>query len=55
MSYSTEKQEVKPVSTSSANRFGSLQNPNADGFYGELGGAFIPEMLYPNVEELRNN
>lgn len=25
------------------------------GFYGEFGGAFIPEMLYPNVEELRKN
>ncbi len=25
-----------------------------NGFYGEFGGAFIPEMLYPNVEELRN-
>ncbi len=25
------------------------------GFYGPFGGAFIPEMLYPNVEELRNN
>ncbi|MEO1516644.1 MAG: tryptophan synthase subunit beta [Bacteroidota bacterium] len=24
------------------------------GYYGEFGGAFIPEMLYPNVEELRN-
>jgi len=24
-----------------------------DGFYGDFGGAFIPEMLYPNVEELR--
>ena len=23
------------------------------GFYGDYGGAFIPEMLYPNVEELR--
>ena len=23
------------------------------GFYGSFGGAFIPEMLYPNVEELR--
>lgn len=23
------------------------------GFYGQFGGAFIPEMLYPNVEELR--
>ncbi len=26
---------------------------NKNGFYGEFGGAFIPEMLYPNVEELR--
>lgn len=25
------------------------------GFYGRFGGAFIPEMLYPNVEELRRN
>lgn len=23
------------------------------GYYGEFGGAFIPEMLYPNIEELR--
>ncbi|UOR03496.1 tryptophan synthase subunit beta [Hymenobacter aerilatus] len=27
--------------------------PNARGYYGQFGGAFIPEMLYPNVEELR--
>ncbi|HTH55225.1 MAG TPA: tryptophan synthase subunit beta [Cyclobacteriaceae bacterium] len=25
------------------------------GYYGKFGGAFIPEMLYPNVEELRQN
>ncbi|WP_200976337.1 tryptophan synthase subunit beta [Echinicola sp. 20G] len=25
------------------------------GFYGKFGGAYIPEMLYPNVEELKNN
>ncbi|MBZ1326144.1 tryptophan synthase subunit beta [Aquirufa aurantiipilula] len=25
------------------------------GYYGEFGGAFIPEMLYPNVEELRTH
>lgn len=25
------------------------------GYYGQFGGAFIPEMLYPNVEELRQN
>ena len=28
-------------------------NIDENGFYGEFGGAFIPEMLYPNVEELR--
>ena len=28
---------------------------NENGFYGDFGGAFIPEMLYPNVEELRQN
>lgn len=26
---------------------------NEKGYYGKFGGAFIPEMLYPNVEELR--
>jgi tryptophan synthase beta chain len=30
-------------------------NVNEKGFYGNFGGAFIPEMLYPNVEELRQN
>jgi tryptophan synthase beta chain len=28
---------------------------NQDGYYGDFGGAFIPEMLYANVEELRKN
>ncbi len=28
---------------------------NEQGYYGKFGGAFIPEMLYPNVEELRIN
>lgn len=27
---------------------------NEKGYYGDFGGAFIPEMLYPNVEELRS-
>ena len=30
-------------------------NPDKHGYYGEFGGAFIPEMLYPNVETLRKN
>ena len=28
---------------------------NDKGYYGKFGGAYIPEMLYPNVEELREN
>ena len=28
-------------------------NVNAEGYYGPFGGAYIPEMLFPNVEELR--
>ncbi len=28
-------------------------NVNEKGYYGDFGGAYIPEMLYPNVEELR--
>ncbi|MFZ5970375.1 MAG: tryptophan synthase subunit beta [Bacteroidota bacterium] len=28
---------------------------NEEGYYGDFGGAYIPEMLYPNVEELRTN
>ena len=25
------------------------------GYYGEFGGAYIPEMLYPNISELEKN
>lgn len=28
---------------------------SSDGYYGEFGGAWVPEMLYHNVEELQNN
>jgi tryptophan synthase beta chain len=31
----------------------SIKSPNEQGYYGKFGGAYIPEMLYPNVEELR--
>ncbi|HEX5169299.1 MAG TPA: tryptophan synthase subunit beta [Cyclobacteriaceae bacterium] len=30
-------------------------NVDNRGYYGNYGGAYIPEMLYPNVEELREN
>jgi tryptophan synthase beta chain len=32
----------------------TYQQPTSQGYYGEFGGAFIPEMLYSNVEELRS-
>jgi tryptophan synthase beta chain len=28
---------------------------NKEGYYGSFGGAYIPEMLYPNIEEIKNN
>jgi tryptophan synthase beta chain len=31
----------------------SYRAPDAQGYYGKFGGAYIPEMLYRNVEELR--
>ena len=31
----------------------NYKNPDENGYYGEFGGAFIPEMLYPNVAELK--
>ena len=30
------------------------QKPDTQGYYGKFGGAFIPEMLHRNVEQLRN-
>jgi tryptophan synthase beta chain len=32
----------------------TISAPDERGYYGRYGGAFIPEMLFPNVEELRN-
>jgi len=33
----------------------TLKTTDQRGYYGNYGGAFIPELLYPNVEELREN
>ena len=33
----------------------TYRNPDENGYYGVFGGAFVPEMLYPNVEELQQN
>jgi len=38
-----------------SNKKQHLLHPDKHGYYGQFGGAFIPEMLYPNVEELREN
>jgi tryptophan synthase beta chain len=37
------------------NTFGSSYHVDEKGFYGRFGGAYVPEMLYPNVEELQQN
>ncbi|MFN3555894.1 MAG: tryptophan synthase subunit beta [Bacteroidales bacterium] len=46
----TVQSDTYPVSPKCAENI-----PDARGYYGIFGGAYIPEMLYPNVEELRNN
>ena len=33
---------------------GTFQQPNIFGYYGNYGGAYIPEMLHRNVEELKS-
>ncbi|NME70692.1 tryptophan synthase subunit beta [Flammeovirga aprica] len=33
----------------------TYQEPDQNGYYGQFGGAYIPEMLYPNVKELKDN
>ncbi|MEO6329751.1 MAG: pyridoxal-phosphate dependent enzyme, partial [Ginsengibacter sp.] len=39
--------------TTSLNK-GTYQQPNIFGYYGDFGGAYIPEMLHRNVEELKS-
>lgn len=33
----------------------SFKHPDHRGYYGQFGGAFIPEMLYPNIDELKRH
>jgi len=42
--------EIKMPNQSKINK-----NPNNKGFYGEFGGAYVPEMLFQNVTELQEN
>ena len=36
------------------NELTNYQRPSEEGYYGQYGGAYIPEMLYSNVETLKN-
>jgi len=36
------------------NELTDYQHPTEEGYYGQYGGAYIPEMLYSNVETLKN-
>ena len=36
-------------------QFITYQHPNEFGYYGKFGGAYIPEMLHKNVQELKDN
>lgn len=49
---STNKNEKAPLVPPVPVRTG-VWDVNEYGYYGEFGGAFIPEMLYPNVKELQ--
>lgn len=37
------------------NKISSKFQVNDNGFYGNYGGAYIPELLFSNVEELKQN
>jgi phosphoribosylanthranilate isomerase len=43
--------KVKNKSAAIANQY----QVNSKGFYSEFGGAYIPEAMYPNIEQLREN
>lgn len=44
----------KTITLKKMNSEKSYTAPDKHGYYGQFGGAFIPEMLYRNVEELRS-
>lgn len=43
------------INSNPANAEVGKYNVNPKGYYGDFGGAYIPEMLYPNVEHLQQN
>src|SRR5678810_701638 len=42
------------INITTPNSKGTYKQPNIFGYYGNFGGAYIPEMLHRNVEDLRN-
>ena len=48
---------IRKTNVSNKNKMSTTQTykqPNEQGYYGKFGGAYIPEMLYPNVQELQS-
>ncbi len=50
----TEKRQKAPLGPPVPDRTG-VWGVDEHGYYGNFGGAFIPEMLYPNVKQLQDN
>ena len=48
-------QHINTSSNNFATKATGIFSPNEQGYYGKFGGAYIPEMLHRNVEELRNS
>ena len=46
---------MKPVRSKKYKIMKSKFQPDKNGYFGQFGGAFIPELLYPNVKELEDN
>lgn len=43
----TEENKISPIGNDGV-------GPNEQGYYGKFGGAYVPEMLHPNVEQLKS-
>jgi tryptophan synthase beta chain len=53
MSYHVTKETENAKSATEIKQANSRYAPDEQGYYGKFGGAYIPEMLFRNVEELR--
>jgi len=54
MSNTTINKQLSPTAILNDGGEPGYTHPNSFGYYGKFGGAYIPEMLHRNVEELRN-